>query len=372
MTAIKNLSVLCWLLLFPFIVNAGDVPGTYAKYQWGAGVTGLTSIDYVINVQADPGYRANVLWSDRFKFVGSSNHGYAGMEDNAHLGPNFVFSVTGATQYQPGSAGSYCVVNDRGVTCRLPYAWINTEQYQFHVAYVGGQWLDVTVTQLYSNPLETFDLGSILTDSTSISPQGMVARTKYLEANSPNANCYDQPYSDTIFSEPTGDNGQYTATTSTTGTNPACADFSSVLNGEQTNGWGNYLRGEVQSTTTGRCMDAGNGKTNDAAVTTQTCNKKAEGQAWVYAKDETLRLQSNLCLDIANADPSAGAAVIADQCNGSTSQLWELNGDGHIFVSELSGYCITEGNAGAQLTMQECTDDGDTQMWTLPEPPVLP
>lgn len=77
-------------------------------------------------------------------------------------------------------------------------------------------------------------------------------------------------------------------------------------------------------------------------------------------------------LDIANADPSAGALVIADQCTGSTSQQWELDGAGHIFVSKLSGYCITEGNAGAQLTMQECTDDGDTQMWTLPELPVLP
>ena len=370
MTAIKKLSVLSWLLLFPIIVHAGDVPGTYARYQWGAGVTGLTSVDYVVNVQADPGYRANVLWSDRFHFVGSGNAGYAGMEDNARLGPNFVFSVRGATQYQPGSAGSYCVVNDRGVTCRLPYSWIATAQYQFHVAYVGGQWLGVTVTQLYSNPLKTFDLGSILTDATSISPQGMVGRTKYLEARSPNANCYNQPYSDTIFSEPSGNNGQYTATVSSTGTNTTCASFSGVLNNEQTNGAGNLLRGEAVSENSGLCIDAGSGKTNDVAVTTQSCNKKSEGQAWVYAKDSTMRLQSNLCLDIANADPSAGAVVIADPCTGSTSQQWTLYGDGNLLMSNLSGYCVTEGNAGAQLTLQECT--GDSQTWTLPLLPVLP
>lgn len=375
MKAIKSLSMLSWLLLFPFIVHAGDVPGTYARYQWGAGVAGLTSVDYVINVQANPGYRANVLWSDRFHFAGSRNGGYAGMEDNANLGPNFVFSVRGATQYKPGSAGSYCVVNDRGVTCRLPYDWQSTDQYQFHVAYEGGQWLGVTVTQLYSNPLLTFDLGSILTDATSLSTQGMVSRTTYLEANSPTANCYNQPYSDVIFSTPSGNNGQYTATESSTGTNTSCASFSSVLNGEQTNGAGNLLRGEAVSDGTELCIDAGDGKTNGVVLTTQNCNKKSEGQAWVYAKDGTMRLQSNLCLDIQNPDALAGAVVIADPCTGSASQQWSLYGDGNMLrtnlsVSYLDGYCVTWGNSGAPLTLQDCT--GNSQIWILPLLPVLP
>lgn len=370
MKAIKSLSMLSWLLLFPFIAHAGDVPGTYENYQWDPGVTGLTSVDYIINVQADPGYRANVLWSTRFNFVGTSNGGYAGMEDNANLGPNFVFSVRGATQYMPGSAGSYCAVNDRGVTCRLPNnGWQSTDQYQFHVAYEGGRWLGVTVTLLYSNPLKTFNLGSILTDATSILPQGIVSRTNYLEAISPTANCYNQPYSDAVLGVISGNNGQYTPTGSSTGTNTTCASFSSVLNNEQVNGAGNLLRGEAVGGD-GLCIDAGDGKTNDVAATTQACNKKAEGQAWVYAKDGTMRLQSNLCLDIANADPSAGAVVIADQCNGSTSQQWSLYGDDNMLQSNLSGYCVTEGSAGAQLTLQECS--GNSQIWTLPLLPVLP
>lgn len=378
MKAIKSLSMLSWFLLFPFLAHAGDVPGTYTRYQWDAGVTGLTSVDYAINVQANPGYRANVLWSDRFDFVGSSNGGYAGMEDNANLGPNFVFSVRGATQYKPGSAGSYCVVNERGVTCRLPYNWSDLTPYQFHVAYVGGQWLDVTVTNLYSQPVQTFDLGSILTDATSISPLGMVGRTKYLEASSPTANCYDQPYSDVIFSEPTGNGGQYAAKNATSGTNTTCAYSSSISGNEQFNAGGNFLRGVVMEDGPNLCIDAGSGKASGVPATVQACNQTSEGQAWVYAMDSTLRLQSNLCLDVQAPDPSslAGAKVIVDQCTGSASQQWTLYTAGYMLQTRLpspnnpDGYCLTWGNLGAQLALQDCT--GDSQTWVLPTLPMLP
>lgn len=119
----------------------------------------------------------------------------------------------------------------------------------------------------------------------------------------------------------------------------------------------------------GLCADAGDGKTSGAAITTQTCDEKSEGQAWVFAKDGTVRLQSNLCLDVANADPSQGAVVIADACNGSAGQYWTLQGFGNLIQSNVSGYCMTEGSAGAQLTMQPCTADN---IWLVPQIPVLP
>ncbi|RDS78931.1 hypothetical protein DWU98_20135 [Dyella monticola] len=378
MKATKSLYTLPLLLLFPILAHAGDVPGTYAKYQWAPAVTGLTAVDYDINVQADPGYRANVRWSNRFHLVGTSNGGYTGMEEKADRGPLFVFSVRGATQYQAGSPGSSCATvsgENGGVSCSMPYNWVPTDNYQFQLAYAGGEWLSVTVTDLYTN--QSVNLGSILTDATSISPRGMESRTNYLEGSSPNSNCYNQPYSDVQFTAPSGNNGQYVATVSDTGTNTTCASFSNIdtypngAGSEQFNGVGNLLRGETQSENDSLCADAGNGRTNDAAVTTVTCNEKSAGQAWVYAKDSTMRLQSNLCLDIANADPSSGAVVVADQCNGGVSQQWTLEGDGNILQSNLSGYCLTEGNAGAQLTMQVCTGDF-TQQWSLPFLPVLP
>ncbi|GGA41226.1 RICIN domain-containing protein [Dyella nitratireducens] len=371
MKATKSLYTLSWLLLFPFFAHAGDVPGTYAKYQWSSSVTGLTSVDYDINVQADPGYRANVRFANRFHLAGSSNGGYVGMEDNSRVGPNFVFTVRGATQYTAGDPGSYCVTlggKDGGIRCRLPYSWIPTNNYQFQLAYVGGEWLNVTVTDTYTN--QSFNLGSILTDATSISPQGMESQTKYLEANSPHSNCYNQPYSDVIFGAPSSNGVQ--ATVSGTGTNTTCATFSNVLNGEQFNGAGNLLRGLYQGDD-GLCVDAGDGHTNNVAATTQTCNKKKEAQAWVLGKDGTMRLQSNLCLDVANANSPSGAAVVVDQCTDSASQQWWVGGDGNLLFSSLanSQYCLTEGAAGTQLTVQECT--GQTgQNWSMPLLPVLP
>lgn len=372
MKATKSLYTLPCLLLFPFIAHAGDVPGTYAKYQWDPSVTGLTSIGFTINVQANPGYRANVRFANQFHLVGSNNGGYVGMEDNSNLGPNFVFTVQGATQYTAGDPGSYCVVhsgNNPGVTCRLPYNWINTHDYQFHVAYEGGQWLGVTVTDLYSNPVQSFNLGSILTDATSISPLGMEGRTKYLEASSPNSNCYNQPYSDAIFTPPSSNGVQ--ATVSKYGTNTTCADFSSALNWEQYNGGGNLLRGLYVGDDS-LCVDAGDGHTVGVAATTQTCNKKKETQAWVLGKDGTMRLQSNLCLDVANADSPSGSGVIVDQCTGSASQQWTVGPGGNLLFSNLGSfqYCLTEGAAGTQLTVQECTGVG--QGWSIPLLPVLP
>jgi hypothetical protein len=375
MKATKSLYILSWLLLFPFIVHAGDVPGTYSNYQWDPTVTALTSVDYDINVQVDPGYRSNVRWSNRFNLVGTSNGGYTGLETTAHSGHLLLFSVRGATQYKTGSTGSYCVTSGSGegrITCRLPYNWETGVKYQFHLAYEGGQWLGVTVTNTYTN--QSVKIGSILSDATSISPTGMASGTTYLEGRSPDSSCYNQPYSDVFFYPPSGNEGQYTATVSSTGTKATCAKYSQVLNWEQVNAVGNLLRGVLQSQNDKLCMDAGNGYTSGVPVTTQPCiAKRGAGQAWVLAVDMTLRLQSNLCLDIANADPSSGAALVLDQCNGSPSQQWIVGPGGTMLLSNFnnSQYCVAEGSAGTQLTVQPCTGDF-SQMWTIPLLPVLP
>lgn len=373
MKATKSLYTLPWLLLFPFIAHAGDVPGSYAKYKWDPSITSLTSIDFNIKVLVNPGYRANVLWSTRFVLSGTGDGGRVGMEDNADVGPNFVFTVQGATQYQTGAAGSYCVVHSgtpSRVTCRLPYNWLAGENYQFHVAYEGGQWLGVTITDTY-HPTVTFKLGSILTSTTGISPQGMVGRTTYLEANSPNSNCYNQPYSDVIIGEPSGNGGQYTASVSSSGADTNCVNSSSVAYNEHYNGAGNLLRG-LYTGDDGLCADAGNGTINVAA-TTQTCNKTKESQAFVLGSDGTMRLQSNLCLDVANADSPAGSGVIVDPCTGSASQQWWVGGGRDLLFTNLGNgqYCLTEGASGTQLTVQDCTGYIG-QSWSMPILPVLP
>ena len=377
MKATKRLYTLPWLLLFPCLVHAGDAPGSYAKYQWDPSVTGLTSVDYDITVQVDPGYRSNIRWSNRFTLVGTSNDGFTAVENTANSGHLLLFSVRGATQYKAGSPGSYCVTTggeESRITCRLPYHWETGVKYQFHLAYEGGQWLGVTVTNTYTN--QSVKIGSILSDATSISPLGMLSRTTYLEGRSPDSSCYNQPYSDVLFYEPSGNGGQYTATISSTGTNASCAKYSDVQTIEQFNAIGNLLRGALQNQNDELCMDAGSGYTSGVPVTTQPCNPKSAGQAWVLGVDTTMRLQSNLCLDIANANPPSGGVLVLAPCNGSVTQQWTVGPGGQMLMSSFTTsddqyYCAAEGSAGTQLTLQTCTGDA-TQSWTIPLLPVLP
>lgn len=367
MKATKSWYSLLLLLLFPFAAHAGEVPGTYTKYQWDASVSGLTSADYAITVVVYPGSRANVRWVNGFRLVGSSNGGYVGMQNRANGGSSFVFSVRGATQYQAGT-GATCVTTDGtngGVTCTMPYHWYQGVNYQFQLAYEGGQWLGVTITDPYTK--QSFTLASILTDATSISPQGMVSRTKYLEANSPDASCYNQPYTEVNFTPPSGNGGQYTATIAETGTATTCASFSGVNGYDQWNGQGNSLRGPVEDGSI--CASAGDGQTAGAPVTAKTCNNTA-AQAWVLGSDSTMRLQSNLCLDVVNPD-SSGGLVIVDQCNGSATQGWYFGGGRDLLVNNVTDYCLTHGATGAQLTVQDCSA-GVGQSWSLPTLPVLP
>lgn len=375
MKATKSLFIVFCVLLFPWLVHAGEVPGSYATYKWDASVTGLTSVDYQITVQIHPGERSNVRWATQFGLVGSTSRGYAGMENTAKDGTLFVFSVSGATQFQPGSPGSSCMVVNGAqarVTCRLPYNWTMEHNYQFHVAYVGGQWLSVTVTDPYSN--QTVNLGSILTDATSISPQGMAGRTKYLEANSPNANCYNQPYTDTIFNAPTGNGGAYSATVAKAGVDANCANYGSVSTNptgtEQFNLLHNTKRGTVENGGVSNvCIAAGDGRTSNTTVTSTTCDYHAEGQAWVLGSDDTMRLQSNLCMDVVDAT-SSNPQMVIDACNDSASQQW-VSGEGNTLQHVQTGLCATLGQLNAPLTLQTCVYDFD-QTWYLPYPGLLP
>jgi len=67
----KTLSLFNVLLLLMLSVtaHAGDTPGTYTNYQFDPAVTALNSVDFGITVKADPGYRANVYWSNQFSPV---------------------------------------------------------------------------------------------------------------------------------------------------------------------------------------------------------------------------------------------------------------------------------------------------------------
>ncbi|WP_266170544.1 ricin-type beta-trefoil lectin domain protein [Dyella subtropica] len=368
MKATKGLCSLLMLLILPFAAQAGDTPGTYTHYQFAPSVTALDSVDYGITVQTDPGYRADVYWSNQFSLVGTGSGGYTGMQSNGGSHRMFLFSIWDATEAKPGSEGSYCVSfggEGVGKSCRMAHEWQQGHTYRFHVAYEGDQWLGVTVTDLATGG--SFKLGSIRTASNGISPHGMVNWTEYFEWSSANANCFNQPYASAAFDLPRGNGGNAVASISGTSLSKTCTGYSQATKtasgSVQRNAIGNSLRGAVISAND-VCIDASGGARSNVPAITYSCTG-GENQAWVLGVDHTLRLQNNLCLDVANGNTSPGAQVIVYSCNNGRNQQWSQIGT--QLRSDLSGLCLTSSAQGAQLTMQRCTGAAN-QNWRLPLP----
>ncbi|MFC5740828.1 RICIN domain-containing protein [Dyella tabacisoli] len=369
MKAIKGLCGLLLLAALPLAAHAGDTPGSYTNYKFDPSVSTLNAVDFGITVKTDPGYRANVYWSNQFSLVGTSSGGYTGMQSNGGSKRMFLFSIWDATQSKPGSAGSYCVSfggEGVGQSCRMAHEWQQGHTYRFHVAYEGNQWLGVTVTDLTTNG--SFKLGSIRTAANGISPNGMVNWTEYFEWSSADSNCFNQPYSSAEFHLPVGNGGSAVASISGTSLSKTCTSYSEVsktASGSlQRNAIGNSLRGAVIGAGD-RCIDAQGGATSNVPAITYNCTGGAN-QAWVHGVDHTLRLENNLCLDVANSNSAPGAPVIVYSCSGNPNQQWTQVGT--QLRSDLSGLCLTASAAGVQLTTQKCSATATNQSWRLPLP----
>lgn len=350
------------LLAMSSIAFASNTPGSYTHYAFDPSAGDLKSVDFGMTVESDPGYRANVFWSNQFSLVGGQG-GYTGMQSNGGEKRMFLFSLWNATEAKPGSSGSYCLdFGGEGVgkSCRMAHEWQAGHTYRFYLAFEGDQWLGVTVTDMATH--QSFKLGSIRANANDISPRGMVDWTEYFEWNAANSACNNQPYSRAVFALPSGDDGRAIASISAMQPSKSCASYTEVVrtaNGSvQRNAIGNSSRGPV-SGEGGRCMEARQGPDGRAPVVAVACHGSV-GQAWVYAVDRTLRLEDNTCLDVV---PGATAMVVTSKCTGDAGQQWDA-ADGQLRNSR-SGLCLAAPPAGAPLTMRACSGM-PAQHWQLP------
>ena len=369
MKKIIKLCAGCCLFLLPLIACAGETPGSYTNYRFAPAVTVLHSVDFAITVKTDPGYRASVFWSNEFNIVGTRSGAYTGMQSNGGDPRMFLFSVWNATEARVGTKGSKCFKfggEGVGMSCHMAHDWRQGHTYRFHVAYEGGRWLGVTVTDLTTK--QSFKLGSIRTASDGISPFGMVNWTEYFEWNSPDSDCFNQPYSSAEFKIPSGNSGRAVAIISKTDLSKTCKAYSQVekdANGSvQRNAIGNSLRGAIVGDGH-RCIAAKGGEIPGTPAISATCNGGI-AQAWVFAVDHTLRLQDhNLCLDVTGGNSAPGQSITVDRCSTEPRQRWRRVGT--QLRNEGSGACLTAGKAGAQLTTEQC-NAAQTKDWQLPLP----
>jgi hypothetical protein len=355
----------CLLLVFPAMALASSTPGSYTHYAFDPGVAGLRAVDFGITVQTDPGYRANVFWSNQFGVVGGQG-GYTGMQSNGGDKRTFLFSLWNATEAKPGSAGSYCLgFGGEGVgeSCRMKHEWQAGHKYRFHLAFEGDRWLGVTVTDVTTG--QSFKLGSIRAKADEISPKGMVDWTEYFEWNSPLADCNTQPYASALFDLPSGDGGHAMAHITKTETSKSCTSYTvidTVAGGSvQRNGIGNSLRGPVVDAAH-RCAAAASGAKPAPAVA-EPCDSGAK-QAWVYAVDRSLRLVDNRCLSVA---PGQAETVVVAACSGDQAQQWVAQA-GQL-KNRANGRCLASSALRAPLTTQTCKG-GPAQSWQWPATPA--
>lgn len=359
MTRLKNWLALL-VMMAPALALASNTPGSYTHYAFDPGVTGLNAVDFGITVQTDPGYRANVFWSNQFS-LSKAQGGYTGMQSNGGEKRMFLFSLWNATEAKPGTPGSYCLSfggEGVGQSCRMAHEWQAGHTYRFHLAFEGDRWLGVTVTDMTTK--QSFKLGSIRAQTDKISPNGMVDWTEYFEWNSPLADCNTQPYASALFDLPSGDDGHAMAHISKMEASKSCTAYTAVTktsNGSvQRNAIGNSLRGSIMDGAN-RCLAVQHG-----AAMAESC-KSGEGQAWVYAVDHTLRLENNTCLSVAGTQASN---VVMSACNGGNNQQWQLKNG--ALQNSVSGLCLTSSAIDATLTMQACHGD-PAQSWQLPLAP---
>lgn len=361
-SVLRRWAVPCLFALFALNSHAGNTPGSYTHYSFNPSVTSLSSVDFGITPEVEPGARANVYWSNQFKFA-NGTVAYTGMQRVSGQGGMFLYSVWDGTEAKVGSPGSYCITfqeDGTGKSCRMKFDWKVGHTYQFHLAHEGDQWFGVTVNDLTANT--SFKLGSIRTQSTRISTQSMVNWTEYWEWNGPNSNCFNQPYTRTEFLLPVGDDGATVASVAGTKVSAPCASRVDVtdVGSVHSNAIGNSMRGVIKQKPD-LCIDAHTYNSGDPA-TGYYCHGK-DNQAWVHAADKTIRTASNLCLAAYNHGTAPGTKAVVWGCGPSDqkNQLWTLVGS--ELRNELSGLCLTGTVAGEQLTLQKC-DQG----WAGPMP----
>ncbi|WP_081862639.1 RICIN domain-containing protein [Chromobacterium haemolyticum] len=356
-----NAKVMILLLaISPLACALGKTPGTYTNYEFPAAVSvGMDAVDFTITVDRDPGYAANVYWANQFELIGSPDGAYTGMQSNGGSKRTFLFSAWNTTEAKAGSPGSQCVTfsgEGTGRSCRIHVDWVQGHSYRFHVAYEAGNWLGVTVTDMTNGV--SFKLGSIKTVSSKIAPHNMVNWTEYFEWNSDRSTCMGQPYSKVTFGVPSGTNGGklVMARISGTSVSDSCSAFSKVTTysqrSVQENGVGNSTRGGVVAN--GKCLDSSGGVEEGASVITYACHS-GNNQAWVFAKDSTLQLQDNYCLE-----EHLGAVGI-----GSCSGVSKWKRSGSVIQSIKSGLCLSASRVGQSVSLLKC-DGSAYQNWNLP------
>ena len=340
-------------------------PGSYSSFKFDDAES-LSDVAYTVTVEQDPGSQSAVFWSHQVAFT-NGTVAYAGMQTDAGPDRLFLFSVWGATEYKPGSRGSFCIRFDgegSGISCRMWHVWTPGQPYRFHYESEGRGWFGMTITNLTTG--KGFKLGSIKIGADGLKPES-TSWVEYYRWSDKRSSCETEPYSRARFEAPVGNRGRLRAHVS--GTNKSdCRDHVLVTDNRtyamHVDAMGNSVMAPITGLA-GKCVDVRGGKNaSGTPLILYSCHGGAN-QSWVLAHDGTIHSSLFTCLDASDGDARSKT------CNGSAAQQWQIKGT--ALINPASSKCLdVEGGRsddGTRLILYEC-HGGANQQWTFPVRPI--
>lgn len=349
---------------------AGKTPSSYSNFTYPNSPSGLDEFNITLNVTRDPGYTANLYWSNQFGFDTGHEYGVIGMQSH-DIEPNqrpFLFSIMNATAATPGSSISWCekyTGSESGYACRFDALWEEGGSYKFQVKHVGDGWFSGTVMATQADgTVKEYNIGKIKTSASKIENY-LSTRTDYLESSNDRATCLGQPLSWVTFSLPTGVAGgnSWTGKLDTSGVGADCKDFSTITalaNGvSHINGVGNSTRGLLESQAVNGCLMAQT-LTEGSELAMKACHLQGES-GWVYSQKGSLEVRDNFCLTSSEAD--RGDVALRSCDHTSANFIWNISKGGQI-KKDSSDMCLTDQGQGNKLELLKCTGAAN-QRWSV-------
>lgn len=194
--------------------ESGFVPYHFvdAYYDYNSSLSsGYYNSDIFLTIDSEPNPSSYYYWSKHVWFT-DGNYAYMGLQTNGMIngqwvGKMAIFAVWNALDCHAGTKSSCEKFTNEGVgySCRMKYNWQQGHKYRLRIWYINDSWWAFYIQDMDTG-IEDY-LGEIKAPSPSMIKSFCLFSEYFMSVNS----CEEVPYAKVTFSDPTADNGTYTA-----------------------------------------------------------------------------------------------------------------------------------------------------------------
>ncbi len=223
MRKIVSVFVIILFFMIPDRCFSGFVPYHFvdAYYDYNASLSsGYYNSDIFLTIDSMPNPSGYYYWSKTVWFT-DGNLAYYGLQSTNTA----IFSLWNATGCEAGAKAS-CVKftgEGEGYSCRMQYDVQQGHKYKLRIWYVNDSWWAFFIKDMNTGTEDY--LGKLKAPSSSLIKSFCLFSEYFMPVNS----CEEVPYAKVTFSEPTANNGDYTAKFSSQLLNETCKNVKVVV-----------------------------------------------------------------------------------------------------------------------------------------------